>query len=642
MVVALCAAFCLLSAPAAQSADRPAASDRYVHNGIIVEFEAWPVVEGRAGLMEGELAEVRFRMTEEASGAPVSGITPGVWMDIGTMIQGQEGSEQKTCKEKIALYLKGVVGIRPMLDLNSYYIIVMNKEPSLSVVDPLVSMVGATSTLGVVALEGRGTDWDQSSELKRLYVSMPEAGKVAVIDTDELKVVRSLPAGDSPTRVLVQPDGKYLWVGNDAEDEAQSGVTVFDIGSDKSLGFIATGPGHHEIAFSSDSRYAFVSNRRAGTVTVIDTQSLKKLRDIATGPLPISLAYSALSDSVYVADGRSGTVSRIDGGSLELAARIELAPGLGPMRFSRDGRFGLAVNPTENAVFVIDAASDSVIHTIGVSGQPFQVSVSDAFAYVRALASERVTQINLSSLGEGKQPTVQGFQAGNVAPRAAGDLVLADTVSQASTEAAMLVVNPADNTTYFYMEGMNAPSSNYKVYGSSARAVTVIDRSLHEVEPGLYQGKVKMPAPGRFDVAFMLDTPQILHCFSAEVASDPSIIKQADEVVTLEFLMESRNVEAGTQRPVRFRLVDTLRGEAASGVKDVQLMYFRAPSSGRRVVPAGEVAPGVYEAMIDFDAPGAYYLHVGSASLNIAYGDMPSVSMLASAPKPANARDEGR
>ena len=83
----------------------------------------------------------------------------------------------------------------------------------------------------------------------------------------------------------------------------------------------------------------------------------------------------------------------------------------------------------------------------------------------------------------------------------------------------MLIVNPADNTTYFYMEGMNAPASNYKVYGASARAVTVVDRSLREIEPGLYASKVKIPATGRYDVAFLLDTPQMLHCFSESAYS---------------------------------------------------------------------------------------------------------------------------
>ena len=58
---------------------------------------------------------------------------------------------------------------------------------------------------------------------------------------------------------------------------------------------IATGLGHHEIAFADDSRHAFVSNRDSGTVTVIDVHSLKRVKDLETGPVPISVAWSALA-----------------------------------------------------------------------------------------------------------------------------------------------------------------------------------------------------------------------------------------------------------------------------------------------------------------------------------------------------------
>ena len=36
------------------------------------------------------------------------------------LIRNREGSDQKSCKDKVSLYLKGVVGMRPMVDMNSY------------------------------------------------------------------------------------------------------------------------------------------------------------------------------------------------------------------------------------------------------------------------------------------------------------------------------------------------------------------------------------------------------------------------------------------------------------------------------------------------------------------------------------------
>ena len=609
--------------------------DRLTRKGVVVNFEARPVEErGDRGITAGHLAEVRFTLTEESTGTPVRGIVPGAWIDVGGAGQGKAGDPQKSCKDKVALYLKGAIGIRPLIDLNGYYVLVLNREPSISVVDPLVSMVGVTSTLGTIPLKGPGADWAKSDDRMRLYVSMPKAGEVAVVDTDVFKVLATVKAGPDPVRVALQPDGRFLWVGNDAKEEERSGVTVVDVETLRPVASLATGAGHHEIAFPSDSRYAFVSNREAGTVTVIDVSEKRKVKDVATGPMPIALAYSPLAKALYVADSKMGTVSVLDGKTHEVTARIEAKPGLGPMRFTPDGRFGLVVNPAENAVHIFDAAENALVHTVAVSGRPFQIALTGAFAYVRSLDSERVTMINLGTLGRGKQPTVQGFAAGSVPPKNAGDLPLADSVASASDEAAALVVNPADGTTYFYMEGMNFPASNYKVYGSSALAVTVSDRSLKEVEPGVYAAKVKFPAAGRYDVAFLLDTPQILHCFSMEAKADPGT--RTDRLaLTIEYLARKRLAKTGETFPLRFTLHDPATGMPRTGLADVRVMYFLAPGRDRREVRAEEVGDGVYQALLPITWAGAYYVHVAVPSEKIGYADLPYFTMVATKAKPS-------
>jgi len=616
------------SEAAAPAPDAPSPANRLTHKGVVVDFEAQPV-GGRPGqpLIAGQLAEVRFTLTGEASGKPIRGTLPGAWMDIAQVLQGQAGSPQKSCKDKIALYLGRAVGIRPMIDLNSYYVLVLNREPSISVVDPLVSMAGMTSTLGTIPLKGAGADWVRSADRKRLYVSMPQVGEVAIVDAEAFKVLASITAGEAPTRVALQPDGRYLWVGNDGRAAAQSGVTVIDVETRKPVAQLATGAGHHEIAFSGDSRYAFVSNRDAGTVTVIDAQTKQKVTDVATGPMPIALAYSPLAKALYVADGKAGTVAVVGGTGFAVATRIAAKPGLGPLRFTPDGRYGLVVNPAEDAVYVLDAADSTLAHTIPVPGRPYQVVLSGAFAYVRSLDSERVSMISLASLAAGK-PIVQSFAAGAVAPKLAGELPLADSVASTANEAMAFVVNPADSTTYVYMEGMNAPSSNYKVQGAQARAVTVIDRSLREVEPGVYASKVTMPAPGTYDVAFLLQAPEILHCFAVEVKPDP-LIKHNLAALAVEYLDNQRTVKADGDVPLRFTLRVPATGNPRTGLADVRVLYFRAPGHDRTEVRAEEVGDGVYQATLPITRPGAYYVYVAVPSERVGYTDLQYFSMMA-------------
>jgi YVTN family beta-propeller protein len=596
-------------APTAESA-APGASapNRYVREGIVIEFSVAAAQEAKSReLMEGEFADLRFKLTEEASGQPLRGNTPGAWLDIGSHIQGQPGAEVKSCRDKVALYMRGIVGLRPMLDLNSYYVAVLNRDASISILDPLVSLARATSTLARIQIARPGADWVKSADGKRIYVSMPFAGQVAVIDADSFKVHSNIDAGRSPARVFLQPDGRYLWVGNDAKVADVSGVTVIDTQTLKPVKHLLT-----------------------GTVSLIDVRELKILREIKLGGVPISVGYSPLSRAAYVADGKEGRLTVLAGRDFEPVKRIALRPGVGPLRFTPDGRYAFVVNTSEDLVHVIDVSSNELVHDIPVSGQPFQVAFTRAYAYVRSLASERVTMINLLSLGRGNQPAVQSFAAGSTPPKAGGELPLADTLAPAIGDAAVMVVNPADNTVYYYMEGMNAPMGNYQSYGASARAVTVIDRSLKETEPGVYTSKVRIPVAGRYDVAFLLESPRLVNCFSLEAKEDPRLASQRKRIV-VEYLVQNREVPLGAAVPVRFK-VRTEDGEPQTGLKDVRVLSFLVPGQRRNETLAREVEPGVYEAAVAIEEHGAYSINVASRQLQKEFKDLANFTLRTARP----------
>ena len=589
-----------------------------VRDGVSIALEVRPL----AGdvLREGEYADVRFRVNDSASGQPLSGVAPGAWLDPETVAGDQAQGRAHSCKSRVATFLKSNIGARPLLDLNSYFVLVMNRDASVSVIDPTVSVGGVTSTLARIALKQPPMDWVTPSDNKRVFISMPTAGEIAVVDSQQFKLIDSIAAGSNPMRVALQPDQRLLWVGNNASNAEESGVTVIDAQSLKPIKHVATGAGHHEIAFSKDSRQAFVTNRDDGTVSIIDIASLTLSKQLKTGSQPLSVAYSPLSQAAYVADGKDGTVTVVDATSLAVRRVIKLSQGLGPMGFSADGRFGVVLNTLENRAEVIDAATDTRIHEIEVSAEPYQVVFTKAYAYVRGLASAKVTMINLSSLGQGRSPISQGFEAGPQAPRLAGDLPLASSLAVSRDDNSVFVVNPVDNTTYFYAEGMNAPMSGYPNRGQVVRAAMVIDRSLREIEPGLYSTRIKLPAAGRFDVAFLLNQPNIIHCFTTLVEPDKNL-KQLPGVPKVEFMLDTSTAALGQPYVVRFRIVQGQQKTQRSGVKDVLVRYFRAPTSRAQEMAALEVADGIYEAPVTLDQNGAWYLHVRAASLGASFDD---------------------
>ncbi len=616
-------------ASALSSADEPAKAPprRVEREGLAIEFVARPAGSKSTApveLMEAGEAEVYFKVTDAASGEPVSGLYPVVYMDIGEAWDALHGSQgtASTCKERVQVYLQGIVGMRPLIDLNSYFVLVMNQDPTIVVIDPIVGITGRTNLYAQMVLKRRGADWAKGEDEKRMFVSMPVADMVAVLDLERFVVTHNLRAGDNPQRVVLQRDQKYLWVGNDSHRADRSGVTVIDAEALRTLTFIPTGPGHHEIVLAPDDRYAFVSNRDGGSVSVIDVQKLEKLKTIETGPRPIALAYSRASDSLYVADAESGEILVVDGRALEVRERLRVAPGLGPLRFSQDGRWGVAVNPAKDEVYVIDASTNRVAHTLAMAGRPYQVAFSQRFAYVRGLETERVRMINLIELAKGNKPVVSSFPAGEAPPGKSRDLTVADAMMPAPGEAAMLLASPGDLTVYYYMEGMNAPMGNFRNYGHAPRAVSVVDRTLKEREPGVYSAKVRIPAPGKYDVALLLESPRMLQCFEVIARPNP-MLKPKFEPLAVEYLSKDRKIKVGERARFRFRLTDPATKTPRADLKDVNVLYYAASGRQRTVTPAKAVGDGIYEAELAIKLAEAYYVWVGSESAEAPFRKLP-------------------
>lgn len=616
--------------------ETPKGSAAVVRDAIIqkdLKIEFYVTTDGGREIMEGDYATITFRITDSTTGKPISGVNPSSWIDIQGGLAGGKGGAA-TCKEKVSVYLRGIMGMRPLLDLNSYFILVLNRDASISVIDPLVGITGKTSLYAMILLARPGADWAKSRDQKRLFVTMPRANKVAVVDTESFKVTTNIDAGENPVRAALQPDEKYLWVGNDAKEADQSGVTVIDTSTEKVAAKIATGRGHHEIAFSSDNRFAYISNRDESTVSVIDIQRLTKVKDLKTGPLPISMAFSPLSQALYVADGKEGVITVVDSQRHEMVARIKAKPGLGPQRVTPDGRWILIINNSEDGVHVVDASTNQMVRTIPVGSQPFQLSMTREFVYVRSLGTERVTMISVPDIQKGKDPLIGSFAAGSKPPKAAGEISLASAIVPTAEEHSVLVANPNDGNLDYYMEGMNAPMGTFRNYGHIPAAVEVADRSLKEIEPGVFATKIRIPAAGAYEVSFLLTSPSIVHCFQMTAKANPSI-QQKLPPLEVEYLIKDRRVKVGETLPLQFRLVDPKTGGPIAGLKDVRVMYYLAPGKLRNEVPVQEVAEGVYEASLSIPESGAYYVYVSSPSMKVSYADLTYLTL-------QGVKDQGR
>ncbi len=360
-----------------------------------------------------------------------------------------------------------------------------------------------------------------------------------------------------------------------------------------------------------------MTNAEDGTVSVIDTGRLARVRDVPTGDKPVSIAWSTQARRAYVA-GANGTVVALDGSSPEPLAKIEAGPGLGRIRFAPGGRLAFVVQPAKNAVHILDAMTNRLIQTAEVEAGPDQVTFSDELAYVRHKGSETVLMIPLKTVGEPGRPVpLVDFPGGQHPPGRLARPTPADGIVQAPGHPSVLVANPEDKVVYFYKEGMAAPMGHFQSYGKVPRAVLVVDRSLRETRPGIYETVAHMGPAGRYELALLVDSPRVIHCFPVTVAESPALAAERRLPLGVEVLLGDQKVSAGDDVAVRLKITDPATREVRRGLRDVQVLTFLSPGTWQQRHWAEEVGEGVYEVRFQPPEAGLYFVFVGVDSAGL-------------------------
>lgn len=570
----------------------------------------------RETIRAGDDIEVRFEVTDSTTNSPITNLSPAAWID------GKNLTSPEACHDKIESFLNGSLSARAEYNLNEFYVLALNDEPSITVVDPLFSY-GGSRLLAMIPLRSPGEDWVLSADASRLYVTMPLVNLVGVIDTRIWELIDTVDVGVQPTRIRMQPDGRYLWVSCvDLTSGGQKGaVSVIDTTTFEAVDRLLLGDGHHDFTFSSDSQHAYVSNAQTGSVFVVDVQSLTRVATIDVGETAQGLVYSSSSECVYVVDGVGGNVVVIDDRTLKVIKRISDEPGLSVIKVAPNERFVLVANAKTDTVHVIDASRNAIVQTADVGPEPEQIIFSLNLAYVRSKGSEIVLMIPMDRFGKGGRLSVVDFSGGHAPFGLAATPSLADGMAMVPSGLAAVVANPVDKTIYYYREGMAAPMGEFINYGREPRAVMVVDRSLEETAPGVYTTTVQVMRNGTFDVAFLLDSPRVVHCFDLEVATGPNEADPNGKApVRIETSIDERNVHVGEPVVVRLKVRDQDTGQLVTNLRDVSVVAF-ATNNWQSRATTTELEDGVYEATIVPPHEGVYYLFCRVPSLGLRYRD---------------------
>jgi DNA-binding beta-propeller fold protein YncE len=594
-----------------------------------------------AVMVEGQQAIVQFRFTD-ATGNVMRGMRVASWIDGNA---AEKPADKKACHDKIQSFLQMQMSARPEVDLNTYYVLALTQEPGIQIIDPRIGF-GSSKLYAYVDLPAPGSDWALTTGSDRLFVSMPSINQVAAIDTLTFRHIADVDAGIKPGRVVMQADGKYVWIGNDSSNPTESGVTVMDTATLSVAAHIATGKGHHEISFD-ENQNVYVSNEDEGTVSILSIQKLAKIKDVAVGKTPVAMVYSPQSRSVYIAS-RDGNVSVISTDKRESTATLTGKPGVTALAITRDGRWGFVANGKEGKVLLFDVSANKFVQEYAVGSSPDSLAFTDSYLYVRSREYSEVRLIPLANLGSNTSSAE--FPAGQLAPGAPADTLASSTVP-ALDGAAAFVVNAADRRIYYYQEGMAAPMFSIEGYGRTPKAAMVLDRSIHETSPGIYSVGLRLPKPGFYDVPVYTDAPSMSYCFDLSVQVNPLLKKKTDLPVALRALKNNLQVRPGQPATVTFRLIDPATEKPRDGLKDVEISVLLAEGLRQMRLSAEPAGDGVYQFTFTPPSEGIYYATVQIPSLRIRPNQLPymmiranaeAADAAAGAPEPSGSRPKAQ
>lgn len=276
-------------------------------------------------------------------------------------------------------------------------------DRDLSIIDPIAGQQVAAVPEGGITGHEVAASPDGRTAYVPIYgnsgVGKPgtDGRNMVVIDIAARKVTGSVDFGHGvrPHCVLVGPKDGLLYI----TTELDNSVTVVDPHTLKIVGSVPTGQSEsHMLAISHDGRLGYTANVGPGTVSVLDLEAKKTIAVIPISRETQRISISPDDSMVFTADQTKPQLAVIDTSTNKVKTWVPLpAAGYGTAS-TRDGRWLLVAVPGANKVAVVDLGTLKVVRTIDVPRAPQEILIrpDDQVAYVSCNVSQKVAAIDLS------------------------------------------------------------------------------------------------------------------------------------------------------------------------------------------------------------------------------------------------------
>ena len=283
-------------------------------------------------------------------------------------------------------------------------LLVANKsDRTLGIVDPEAGQQAATVAEDATTGHEVAASPDGRLAYVPIYgnsgVGLPgtDGRKMLVIDIATRKVSGNLDFGHGvrPHCAMFGPKDGLLYV----TTEIDQTVTVIDPHTLKVVGTIPTGQSEsHMLAITPDGRRGYTANVGPGTVSVLDMQARKTLAVIPVSAHVQRISVSVDGSTAFTSDQTKPQLAAIDTATNKVKTWIPLpAKGYGTAP-TPDGHWLVVAMPSANKVAVVDLGTMKVAHTIEVPSAPQEILVrpDGRVAYASCDSSHKIAVIRTS------------------------------------------------------------------------------------------------------------------------------------------------------------------------------------------------------------------------------------------------------
>lgn len=241
-----------------------------------------------------------------------------------------------------------------------------------------IAIVDATTRTVTRVLPG-GVDpeqFDVSPDGRRLYVANEAVASASIVDIASGRVEREVPVGREPEGVRASAAGGLFYVTSEGDNE----VAAVEAATGRVTGRVKVDRRPRDLVLMPDGRRYYVSSELGGSVSLVDARQHRVLQRIAMpqGARPMGLALAPAAGRLYVATGRGGTIEVVDTRTQRIVGSVRVGPRPWGIALNGDASKLYVANGPSNDVSIVDTRTLRVLGTIAVGALPWGVAVGPA------------------------------------------------------------------------------------------------------------------------------------------------------------------------------------------------------------------------------------------------------------------------